>query len=82
MVKIMNNTQNIISSMIQIMQSGNNPEVLINNLAKNNPQFQAILNQKAQSGMSWKDFTIQIARQNNIDLTPYIQGLQQKGIKM
>ena len=51
-------------------------------LAQHNPQFRAILNQKRQSGMSWQDMVSQIARQNNINLTPYIQGLSQRGIKL
>lgn len=78
----MNNPQNVINSIMQIIQSGNNPEMLFNTLAKNNPNIQNLLNQKQQSGMSWKDMTIQLARQSNVDITPYIQALQQKGIKM
>lgn len=78
----MNNPQNVIQMMMSIISQNNNPDVFFNNLAKQNPQFRAILNQKRQSGMSWQDMTAQIARQNNIDLTPYIQGLSQKGINI
>ena len=77
-----NNTQQIIQSIMQIIQTGNNPEMLIQNLANQNPQLKALLNQKQQSGMSWKDLTMQLARQSNVNLTPYLQGLEQKGIKM
>lgn len=78
----MNNPQNVINSIMQIIQTGNNPEMLISNLAKNNPQLQSLLNQKQQNGMSWKELTMQYANQNNVNLTPLIQGLSQKGIKL
>ena len=78
----MNNPQSVVEMMMNIISSNNNPDVFFNNLAKQNPQFRAILNQKRQSGMSWQDMVGQIARQNNINLTPYIQGLSQKGIKL
>lgn len=78
----MNNPQNVITTILQIVQSGNNPDVLLNNLAQQNPQFRALLNQKRQNNMSWQDMTAQFAKQNNINLTPIIQGLSQKGIKL
>ena len=78
----MNNPQNIITTILQIVQSGNNPDVLLNNLAQQNPQIRALLNQKRQNNMSWQDMTAQFAKQNNINLTPIIQGLSQKGIKL
>ena len=78
----MNNPQNVIEMMLNIIASNKNPDVFFNNLAQHNPQFRAILNQKRQSGMSWQDMVSQIARQNNINLTPYIQGLSQRGIKL
>lgn len=78
----MNNPQQVIQTIMQIIQSGNNPETLINSLANQNPQIRALLNQKQQSNMSWKDLTLQLAKQNNVNLTPYIQGLSQRGIKL
>lgn len=78
----MNNPQNVVEMMMNIIASNNNPDVFFNNLAKQNPQFRALLNQKQQSNMSWKDLTLQLARQNNVNLTPYIQGLSQRGIKL
>ncbi len=78
----MNNPQQVIQTIIQILQSGNNPETLINSLANQNPQIRSLLNQKQQSNMSWKDLTLQLARQNNVNITPILQGLQHNGIKM
>ena len=78
----MNNPQQVIQSIMQIIQSGNNPEMLINSMANQNPQIRALLNQKQQSNMSWKDLTLQLAKQNNVNITPILQGLQHNGIKM
>lgn len=78
----MNNPQNVITSILQIMQTGNNPDVLLNNLAKQNPQVRALLNQKRQNNMSYQDLVVQLAKQNNINLTPILQGLSNNGIKM
>jgi hypothetical protein len=35
-----------------------------------------------QSGMNPKDFVLQFAKQNNIDLSPIISQLNQRGIKL
>ena len=78
----MNNPQNVITSILQIMQTGNNPDVLLNNLAKQNPQVRVLLNQKRQNNMSYQDLVVQLAKQNNINLTPILQGLNNNGIKM
>lgn len=78
----MNNAQNIITSILQIMQTGNNPDVLLNSLAQKNPQVRALLNQKRQNNMSYQDLVVQLAKQNNINLTPILQGLNNNGIKM
>lgn len=76
----MNN--NIVASMIQILQMGQNPEQLIMNAAKNDPKINMLLNQKQQSGMSWKEFTLQLARQQNYNIEPILQQLSQKGFRM
>ena len=78
----MNNPQNVINMMMNIMSSQRNPDVFFNNIAQQNPQFRALLNQKRQNNMSWQDMVAQYAKQNNIDLTPYVQELSQKGIKL
>ena len=78
----MNNPQNVINMMMNIISSQRNPDVFFNNIAQQNPQFRALLNQKRQNNMSWQDMVAQYAKQNNINITPYIQGLAQKGIKL
>lgn len=72
----MNN--NIINFILQTMTSGINPHQLI----QQNPQMQVLMNQMQQSGMSMRDFTLQYAKQNNINLEPIIQQLNQRGIKL
>ena len=66
---------NIINNIIQMLNY--NP----NDLIKQNPQAQILFNQMQQSGMSVKDFTLQYARQNNINLEQIINVLSQRGIK-
>ncbi len=52
-----------------------NAEQIINN----NPQFKAILNQDQQSG-SVKEYVLQYAKQNGIDVNPYLDILKQRGL--
>jgi hypothetical protein len=63
----MNN--NIINFILQTMTSGINPQQLI----QQNPQMQVLMNQMQQSGMSMRDFTLQYAKQNNINLEPIFE---------
>lgn len=67
---------NIINNIMQMLNY--NP----NDLIKQNPQAQVLINQMQQSGMSMKDFTMQYARQNNINLEQIINALSQRGIKL
>ena len=75
----MNNIANLI---IQMMTNGQNPNQVVQQLVHQNPQAQVILNQMQQSGMSMKDFTLQYAKQNNINLQPILNTLFQRGIKL
>jgi hypothetical protein len=72
----MNN--NIINFILQTVGANINPQQLI----QQNPQAQILFNQMQQSGMSMRDFTLQYAKQNNINLEPIIQQLNQRGIKL
>ena len=63
------------------MMSGGNPQVMLQNAMKQNPQLQAILNQQKQSGMSMEQYVRQLAQQNGVDINPMIQFLNQRGIK-
>ena len=53
-----------------------------NTILSQNPNAQILMNQMQQSGMSMRDFTLQYAKQNNINLEPIIQQLNQRGIKL
>ena len=75
----MNN--NIANSVIQIITNGQNPNQVLQQMIQQNPQAQILFNQMQQSGMSIKDFTLQYARQNNINLEQMINVLSQRGIK-
>lgn len=78
----MNNQNNIMNSIMQLMQMGQSPEQLIQAAAKNDPQIQALLTQKQQNNMSWKDLTMQLAKQRSFDIGPILNQLSQKGFKM
>ena len=71
-------SNNIINFVLQTLGAGVNPQQLI----AQNPQAQILMNQMQQSGMSIRDFTLQYAKQNNINLQPIIQQLNQRGIKL
>lgn len=65
----------LINNILQMMNC--NP----NQLIQQNPQAQVLFNQMRQSGMSIQDFTMQYARQNNININAIISSLMQRGIK-
>lgn len=67
--------------LMNLMTGGNNPQQIMQNLAKQNPNVNAILTQVSNSGMSMKDFTMQYAKQNNINLQPFIDMMSKRGIK-
>ena len=73
---------NIINFVLQAMSGNANPNQVIQQMLQQNPQAQPFINQMQQSGMNPKDFVLQFARQNNIDLTPIISQLNQRGIKL
>lgn len=73
---------NIINNLIQILQTGNNPQNMVNQFANQNPQVNGMLNQMRQSGMSPKEFVMQYARQNNLDISPILNILNNRGIKL
>lgn len=78
----MNNQFNLKQFVHRIISQFPNPEIFFYNIAQQNPQFRAILNQKNQSGMSWEQTFKQLARQNNVDLTGQLNQLSEFGIKL
>ena len=77
---MMNN--NVLNIFNQLLSSGQNPQQIINNVLMQNPNYQMVFNQIRSSGLSVKDYVIQYARQNNIDLQPIFNLVNQKGIKL
>jgi hypothetical protein len=68
--------------MMQMVMGGQNPEFIMNQMLQQNPQLQVIMNQARQSGMSPRDYTLQYARQNNINIQPLVNMFAQRGIKL
>lgn len=54
---------------MNLMRSGQNPNILINQMAQQNPQIKMMLEQLKNSGMSPQQFVYQYARQNGIDIS-------------
>ena len=51
-----------------LLAGGNNPEQMVQNMVKNNPNANAVIQQVKQSGMSMKDFTMQYAKKANANI--------------
>ena len=76
----MNN--NVLNVLNQLIGLGNSPQQIISNALMQNPSYNMVFNQVKTSGLSMRDYVIQYARQNGIDLQPMINMLNQKGIKL
>lgn len=76
----MNN--NIVNLIMQMMTNGQNPNQVVEQIISKNQEAQVLFNQMKQSGMSIKDFTLQYAKQNNINIEEILNTLSQKGIKL
>lgn len=78
----MNNMQNNTPATIltQLLSMGTNPQQIMQSMANRNPQVNALLNQMQQSGLTPQQFVMQYAKQNNINIQPYINAMNQRGI--
>lgn len=76
---LMNN--NPMNTLMQMMSGGGSPQQMLQNMMRKNPQYNAVINQVQQSGMSWKDFTMNYAKQHNIDINPMLNAMRQRGWK-
>lgn len=76
----MNN--NVLNIFNQLISGGQNPQQIINNILMQNPQYQMIFNQIQSSGLSMKDYVLQYAKQNQIDIQPMLNLMQQHGYKL
>ena len=77
-----NNNNNSLNTFMSLLSMGNNPNQIISNIINQNPNLQVPLNQMQQSGLTPRDYVLQFARQNNIDLNPYFSVLNNLGIKL
>lgn len=74
--------QNPMNVLMQLMSMGTNPQQITNQILSQNPQMKVAFNQMQQSGMSTKDYVMQYAKQNNIDIQPFLNVMNQRGIKL
>lgn len=70
------------NNILQMLMSGQNPQMVMQNIIRQNPQAQVVLNQMEQSGMTPQQFVMQLAKQNNVNLGPMINMLRQRGYKL
>lgn len=75
------NNNNPMKQMLQMLSMSNNPNQVVQILAQQNPNVQAILNQMQQSGMTPQQFAMQYARQNNIDINQVANAFRKMGGK-
>ena len=75
-------TNNIVNLIMQMMTNGQNPNQVVEQIISKNQEAQILFNQMKQSGMSIKDFTLQYAKQNNINIETILNTLSQRGIKL
>lgn len=66
---------------IQLLLGGGNPQQIIAQMVQNDPQAKAMLTQMQSSGMSNEQFVRQYAKQQNINIEPFLNMLRQKGVK-
>ena len=68
--------------LMQLMAGGGNPQQMLQNMIRQNPQVNAIFNQQKQSGMTMEQFVRQYAKQNNIDINQMVDFLKQRGMRL
>ena len=73
---------NPIQMLAQLLQTNNDPSRIIQDLLVQNPNCQVLINQMNQSGMSPRQFTEQLCKQNNIDMNVIQKLFNQRGIKL
>lgn len=74
--------QNPMEVLMQMIAMGNNPQKITEQMLYQNPQVRTVFNQMQQSGLTPQQFVFQYAKQNNINIQPLINMLNQRGIKL
>lgn len=70
-----------MNNIMQMLMSGQSPNQIMQQMIQQNPQARVILNQMQQSGMNPRDYVMQLAKQNNVNINPMLNMLRQKGFK-
>lgn len=73
---------NPLQTLMQLMQMSNDPNKILQDLLVQNPRYQILINQMGESGMSPRQFTEQLFRQNNVDTSMIKSIFNQRGIKL
>lgn len=74
--------QSPMEVLMQMISMGNNPQKITEQILYQNPQVRTVFNQMQQSGLTPQQFVFQYAKQNNINIQPLINMLNQRGIKL
>jgi hypothetical protein len=74
--------QNPMNMLMQMLSMGNNPQQIIQNMMAQNPEIRIAFNQMQQSGMTPQQYAMQYAKQNNINIQPLMNVMNQRGIKL
>lgn len=79
----MGQPNNPMNSIIQMMNGGMNPQAIVNQMIKNNPQAQQLLTQiqNTSNGRSPKEMAIQYAKQKGISDKDFNALVSRLGIK-
>lgn len=67
---------NNIQQMVKLFKGASNPQQLIQNLAKQNPQLQQVMAMIQNSGKSPKDLFYELARQKGVNPDDILKQLQ------
>lgn len=73
---------NPMQLIMQAMSGQGNPQQMVEQIARSNPQANAMLNQMRQSGMTPQQFTMQYAKQHNINIQPMLDMMRKNGLKI
>lgn len=72
---------NPMQLIMQAISGQGNPQQMVEQIARSNPQANAMLNQMKQSGMTPQQFTMQYAKQHNINIQPVLDMMRKNGLK-
>ena len=72
---------NSLQAIMQMLSSGSNPQQIIQNMMRQNPQMNAVLNQARNSGMTMEQHARQYAKQNNINIDQMVDAFRRNGVR-